>query len=78
MQYLERPGDTVSVLRSDGDPVEIPMAVLRQAIDAAHEVIDKFHEFDVDVFAILGMRNLSAFIGELYGAAVIKCADGLS
>ena len=77
MQYLERPGDTVSVLRSDGDPVEFPLAVLRQSIDAAHEVIDKFHEFDVDVFAILGMRNLSAFIGELYGAAVIKCADGL-
>jgi len=27
--------------------------------------------FEVDVFALLGMRNLSAFIGELFAAAII-------
>ena len=51
-------------------------ALVLDAIDEAHAVLDKFVEFDVDVFAILGMRNLSAFIGELVAAAMIKAAGG--
>jgi len=77
MRYIERLCETISVVRCDGEAVEISAGILRRAIEGTHDVIDKFRDFDVDVFSILGMRNLSAFIGELYGAAVIKCADGL-
>lgn len=45
-------------------------------IDAAHSLLDQFAKFDVDVFGILGMRNLSAFIGELVAASIIKVSDG--
>jgi hypothetical protein len=34
--------------------------------------MDKFVDFGVDVFAILGMRNLSSFVGEVFAASLIK------
>lgn len=37
----------------------------------AHKTIDQIAGFDVDVFSILGMRNTSAFIGELFAASLI-------
>lgn len=46
-----------------------------KAIEHTHTVIDKFTEFDVDVFEILGMRNLSSFIGEIFAASIIKHND---
>lgn len=52
----------------------VPSSLLHDAIDVAHGVIDQFRDFGVDVFSLLGMRNLSAFIGELYAAAVIKAS----
>ena len=40
-------------------------------------IIDKIHDFDVDISAILGLRNLSAFIGELYVSCFEKEANEL-
>ncbi len=45
-------------------------------MDEAHRVLDQFVKFEVDVFSILGMRNLSAFIGELLAAAIVKASAG--
>ena len=45
-------------------------------IDGAHALLDQFKRFDVDVFGILGMRNLSAFVGELVAASIVKAANG--
>lgn len=36
------------------------------------ELIHKFHEFEIDIASLLGMRNLSAFVGELYASCLIK------
>lgn len=42
-----------------------------------HCIIDKItKDIPVDVFSILGMRNLSAFIGELFAKSLIKMSDG--
>lgn len=44
-------------------------------VEAAHkfdEIIHKLHEFEVDISSLLGMRNLSAFVGELYASCLIK------
>ncbi|MCW5923283.1 MAG: hypothetical protein KIS77_13135 [Saprospiraceae bacterium] len=38
--------------------------------------MDKINRFEVDIFEILGMRNLSAFIGELFAAALAKNSKG--
>ena len=51
--------------------------LIQTALNYTHSIIDKFAQFDVDVFGILGMRNLSAFIGEIVAAAIIKHSDGL-
>ena len=51
--------------------------LIQTALNYTHSIIDKFAQFDVDVFGILGMRNLSAFIGEIFAAAIIKHSDGL-
>jgi len=75
--YLVRDMEHITVARSSRRTCDVPVNIFGQAISRAHKVIDQFRTFDVDVFAILGMRNLSAFIGELYGAAVIKEAKGL-
>jgi hypothetical protein len=41
------------------------------------KMISKFQDFEVDVFALLGMRNLSAFLGEAFGAMLAKSAAPL-
>jgi hypothetical protein len=50
--------------------------LIQTALEYTHTIIDKFAQFDVDVFGILGMRNLSAFIGEIFAAAIIKHSNG--
>lgn len=52
--------------------ISVEKKTILKAIEYSHSVIDKFTEFDVDVFEILGMRNLSAFIGEIFAASIIK------
>lgn len=42
------------------------------AIEHAENVVKKLAGFEVDIFRILGMRNLSAFVGELFAAAMIS------
>lgn len=51
---------------------ELPVEVVVQAIHKAHEVIEQLYTFDIDIAALLGMRNLSAFVGEIFAASMIK------
>lgn len=74
--YTVRQVDRVAVARG-GDRLEVPSLSLTSAINAAHEMIDDMYAVDLDIAAILGMRNLSAFIGELVATAILKAADGL-
>ena len=65
-------------VRRHGDSLHlVPTDILRRAIERAHKNIDRFAEFDVDVFLLLGMRNLSSFIGELFAAAIVVESGGL-
>jgi hypothetical protein len=74
LRYIEHTSQKLSIARGTDGYVTISSSVFRQAIDVAHGVIDQFKDFGVDVFSILGMRNLSAFIGELFAAGVIKAS----
>lgn len=54
----------------------LPVEKVYEAIDKTHGLIDQIVAFDIDLFSLLGMRNLSAFIGELLAASLIKaCGD---
>lgn len=53
-----------------------PQKVLDAAL-ATHDTLQKIQQFEVDIFQILGMRNLSAFVGETFCANMIKICDGM-
>lgn len=48
------------------EPAEIERAAHR-----TRAIVDKLANFEVNVFEILGMRNLSAFVGEVFAASMI-------
>ncbi len=54
----------------------VPADTITRAVNVAHELIDDLYAVDLDVAAVLGLRNLSAFIGELLAAAMVQVADG--
>lgn len=63
-----------------GSEAEITLSIdlVEAAIVDCHAVIDKIlNDIPVDVFSILGMRNLSAFIGELFAKSFESKSDGL-
>jgi len=70
-------GTYFSFTSGNGKNIRVEKQIIIQAITYAHETIDKFARFEVDVFSILGMRNLSAFIGEIFAAAIIKHSNGM-
>ena len=59
------------------ETVAMPTRSLLAAVNATHALIDDLYSADLEVAAILGLRNLSAFVGELFAAALGKASDGL-
>jgi transcriptional regulator with XRE-family HTH domain len=59
------------------DRITVPSLSLTSSINAAHEMIDDMYSVELDIAQTLGMRNLSAFIGELVAAAILKTTDQL-
>jgi len=49
----------------------LEVAGVERAVRRTHRLIGQLMAFEVDVFSLLGMRNLSAFVGELFAAAMI-------
>jgi hypothetical protein len=77
MNYLAREQPTLPMARSAGPEGEVPALNFREALQHFDHAIQALGRFEVDVFALLGMRNLSAFVGELFCASVIKAQPGL-
>lgn len=76
MTYRLNPSAIRRFRSGHGSQVQIEPDKFVEAINEAHNVIDAINGFQVDIFSILGMRNLSAFIGELYAASLIAAFDG--
>lgn len=74
--YTVKHVDHVTVVRGK-DRLAVPSLMLVSSINLAHEMIDDMYAVELDIARTLGMRNLSAFIGELVAAAIIKGADGM-
>lgn len=77
MRYLHRDRRRIEVHREDGTAREVDSTAFGEAISIFNERIAKLAEFEIDIARLLGMRNLSSFVGELYGASVIKAAGDL-
>jgi hypothetical protein len=69
--------DFFIVSSSKGKSIQVEKEVILEAIKFSHSIFDKFTQFDVDVFSILGMRNLSSFIGEVFAASIITHSNKL-
>jgi hypothetical protein len=67
----------IPVISSRGNKSFLSTETVSQALIYTHEVFDKFKDFEVDVFGILGMRNLSAFIGEVFAKSLEIKSKGL-
>ena len=64
--------------RTDSEEtVALPTRSLLTAVNATHGLIDDLYSAELDVAAILGLRNLSAFVGELFATALGKASDGM-
>ena len=61
----------------DGNDVIVQPDFFADALAEMHDIIDRIGEIPVDIFSILGMRNLSAFVGELFVASLEKSSNGL-
>jgi hypothetical protein len=71
MKYLVRGRPDLTVQRNDSS-ARVPAELFVRACYEFNVLVDKFDGFGVDVFRLLGMRNLSSFLGELYGSVVIR------
>jgi len=77
MKFLLRKGCTVNVKRPDDSFSQLDPETIKASIESFDSVIKRLRDFEVDVFGLLGMRNLSSFVGELFGSCLIKQSKGL-
>jgi hypothetical protein len=77
LTYKKNNTKTLSFKSTRGKTFLLDFAFFEKAITRMNVIIDQIHAFDVDISSILGMRNLSAFIGELYVSCFEKEAGGL-
>jgi len=57
--------------------VRVSTTPLISAINTVHDRIDQFYDADLDIAALLQLRNLSAFVGELVAASILRDTHGL-
>jgi transcriptional regulator with XRE-family HTH domain len=58
-------------IRRESELIQVDAAPVLHAIDAMHDLLDDLYASELDVARLLGMRNLSAFVGELLSAAIL-------
>lgn len=72
---LNKQADT-SFRTGSGTLESLPIELFTRALDDVHQVIHTVaHDIPVDLFSILGMRNLSSLIGELFAKSLIQESD---
>ena len=62
-------------IRRGADRIPIDTSLIVASVDGTHKLIDQLYQGDLDIAMVLGMRNLSAFVGELVAAAILKSSD---
>ena len=77
MSYIINPLANTSFISGNGEAASVDLNIFESALDDVHAVIDLIiKDIPVNIFAVLGMRNLSGFIGELFAISLIKASNG--
>ncbi len=78
MSYLVNKSADTCLMSGSDNKITLDTLLFERALTDVHAVIEKIMtDIPVDIFSILGMRNLSAFIGELFARSLAKESDGL-
>jgi hypothetical protein len=78
MSYLINQYANICFISGNGNKITLDPYWFHNALLDTHNVIEKImRDIPVDIFSILGMRNLSAFIGELFVASLANYSNGL-
>lgn len=78
--YLVRRSRRVAMARlrpPNDSSLTVPPRVVLAAVNFAHALIDDLYRADLDIAAVLGLRNLSAFVGELFATGLTKASGDL-
>lgn len=77
MKYHISKKSSHSFIAGSGKSHPITSSAFSNAVYETHKIIDQIAGFKVNIFEVLGMRNLSAFIGELFAASLIDVTNGV-
>lgn len=66
----------ITLNRSSSSSTKLDPALLLGAVKEFDRVMETFAELEVPIGDILGLRNLSAFIGEVFNYSVVKISNG--
>jgi len=72
-QYIYNPTANLDILREQ----KVVIENFHDALLRFDKIIGQIANFEVDIFTILGMRNLSAFVGEVFAASMIHHSSNL-
>ena len=61
----------LSIVRNQSFSLEL----IKNAILKFNDTIKKIFDADIDISVLLGMRNLSSFVGEVFAASIISCSN---
>jgi hypothetical protein len=77
VSYLINKNANTAFTTGEGHKEVVDIDLFERALLDVHKVIAKITEdIPVDIFSILGMRNLSAFIGELFAMSLAQESNG--
>lgn len=65
------------VVRNHQRDAALSTRIFWEGIFEANRLISQVAAFEVNLFEILGMRNLSAFVGEVFSRSIAKTSNGL-
>jgi len=75
--YMINKNANTEFTTGQGHKETVEIELFERALRDVHEVIEKItKDIPVDIFSILGMRNLSAFIGELFAKSLAQESNG--
>lgn len=77
MSYTINHNADTRFVTGSGLEEKIDLLIFEKALHDVHRVVDTItRDVPVDIFSILGMRNLSAFVGELFAKSLAKESAG--
>ena len=75
--YLVSDTTDLTIRRADGTTAAVSAGIVLESVDVVHGLIDELYQYELDIAAVLGMRNLSAFVGELFASAIARTGGDL-